>query len=309
MENVSMVLNTQDYVLLGLKEMEQLQYFYSVVALVVYIITIFLCTLIVYVVRTEQSLHEPMYIFICNLVGNVMLGSSAFLPKLAIDLLSGCATISLAGCMIQGFCFQSFASVEILTFTIMAFDRYLAVGFPLRYHSLMTNKKALQSLAIIWFVLLISGLVALLLVVRLTLCGNTIKNVFCEIVSLIMLACGSTVIDVAFGTTWTLVFYIGSISIVVYCYIQTFLVCLKISMEASQKAIHTLVTHIITYTSFLAATVFVTFRHKINGGSLPTVIHIIISIGGMMVSITVNPLIYGIRTEALRKKVIQTLTL
>ncbi|XP_056415966.1 olfactory receptor 1496-like [Hyla sarda] len=307
MVNVSMVFTIHDFVLVGLKEMEHLRYFYSVVALVLYLSTMFLCTLIVYVVWAEESLHDPMYIFICNLVGNVMVGSSAFLPKLTIDLFSGCTTIYLSVCLTQAFFIQSFASAEILTFTIMAIDRYLAVGFPLRYHSLMTNKKALQSLIIIWSVISICVLISVLLIVRLTLCGNIINNMYCETMSFVRLACGSTVINDAYGTTWTLLMVIGSIIIVIYCYIRTFVVCLKISTEASQKAIHTLVTHIITYSTFMIATLFVGFRYRLNSGSLSTVTHLIISVSGLLVSITLNPLIYGIRTKTLRKKMICTL--
>ncbi|XP_069828927.1 olfactory receptor 52E8-like [Dendropsophus ebraccatus] len=307
MVNVSLVYSIQDFVLLGLKEMEQLRYLYSVVALLIYFCSIFLSTLIVHVVWTEQSLHEPMYIFICGLVGNGMVGSSALLPKLAIDLFSGWTTISLSVCLTQAFFIQSYAVIEMVTFTIMAYDRFLAVGFPLRYHSLMTNRMALQSLAIIWSVILLSEVVVVLLVVRLTICGNGINNVYCETTSLTRLACGSTVINDIFGTSWTLLIYVGSLMIVIYCYIRTFLVCLKISMEASQKAIHTLVTHIITFSTFIAASLFVVFKYRINGGTLSTVTHVIISVGGLLVSVTINPLIYGIRTEALRMKMIHTL--
>ncbi|XP_069828935.1 olfactory receptor 1500-like [Dendropsophus ebraccatus] len=307
MVNVSMVVNIQDFVLLGLMEMEQLRYFYSVVALLIYLSTISLCTLIVYVVWTEQSLHEPMYIFICGLVGNGMVGSSAFLPKLAIDLFSGWTTISLSVCLTQAYFIQTFAGVDKLTFTIMAYDRYLAVGFPLRYHSLMTNKMALQSLVLIWLGLLLIVLVSITLVVRLTRCADGIQNMYCESMSLVRLACVSTAINDAWGYTTAVFIDLITLLIVIYCYIQTFLVCLKISMEASQKAIHTLVTHIITYTTFTAGTLFIGFRYRINGGSLSTLMHVIICIAGPLVSIAFNPLVYGIRTEALRIKMIQSL--
>ncbi|KAG8540693.1 hypothetical protein GDO81_006611 [Engystomops pustulosus] len=307
MNNISMAFNIQDYVLLGLKEMEHLRYFYSVVALVIYLSIISLCMLIVYVVWREHSLHEPMYIFIGNLVGNVMVGSSAFLPKLAIDLISGSSTISLAGCLTQAFGIQTFASVEIITFTIMAFDRYLAVGFPLRYHSLMTNRKALLSLAITWVMIFIFRLIGIMLVVRLTLCGSSINNVYCETMSLIRLACVSTAVNDIYGTTWTLMLVIGSLMTVIYCYIQTFRACLEISVKTNHKAIHTLVTHIITYSSFMVTTLFVSFRYRLNGGYLSTVTHVAISLGGLTIAVTLNPLIYGIRTEALKTRMIHTL--
>ncbi|XP_069828938.1 olfactory receptor 1500-like [Dendropsophus ebraccatus] len=307
MDNVSVILNIQEFILLGFKEMKQLRYFYSVVGLLIYLSTISLCTLIVFVVWAEQSLHEPMYIFICGLMGNLNIASSVVLPKLAIDLLSGCTTISLSGCLTQSFCLQSSALVELLIFTIMSYDRYLAVGFPLRYHSLMTNRKALQSLAIIWSVNLTIVLLVVLLVARLTLCGNSINGVMCETMSLTRLSCGSAVNNDPYGTIYTVLFYIGSPMIVIYCYVRTFLVCLKISMEASQKAIHTLVTHIITYFTFMATTLFLILRYKLNGGSISIVTHTVISVGCLLVPVTLNPLIYGIRTEALRMKMIKTL--
>ncbi|KAG8538547.1 hypothetical protein GDO81_022417 [Engystomops pustulosus] len=307
MENESLVFNIQDYVLLGLKEMEYLKYFYSTVALLIYLTTIFLCTLIVYAVWTEQSLHEPMYIFIGHLVWNDVFGSSALFPKLVIDLLSGSSMISFVGCLIQSFCIQTFATVEILTFTIMAYDRYLAVGFPLRYHSLMTNRKALLSLAFIWLVLSGTQLIGAMLVVKLRLCGNSIKNVFCETMSLTRLACVSPVVNDTYGTTMALILIVSPLLIVIYCYIQTILACLKVSKKANQKAIHTLVTHIITFSTFMGATLFVSFRYRLNGGSLSTATHVAISVCAMSVSFTLNPVIYGIRTEALRMKMVHIL--
>ncbi|XP_073524970.1 olfactory receptor 1500-like [Phyllobates terribilis] len=307
MENESMYLNVHHFILLGLREMEHLKYLYSVIALVIYLSIMFLCTLMVYVVWAEASLHEPMYIFICNLMWNDIISSSSFLPKLAIDLLSGWSTISFSGCLIQSFGIQSFAAVETLTFTLMAFDRYLAVGFPLRYHSLMTNRRALQGLALIWLVALKVSLVSAILVVRLTICGNGINSVYCETMSLTRLSCVSTVVNDAYGTFWALLLFGGSLTTATYCYIRTFLICLKISMEASQKAIHTLVTHILTFFTFMMTVLFVSFRYRLNGGSLSAVTHLVISIGGPPISMVLNPLIYGIRTRTLKTKMISNI--
>ncbi|XP_075190127.1 olfactory receptor 4N2-like [Anomaloglossus baeobatrachus] len=307
MFNASMDLNVQVFVLVGLKEMEHLKYFYSVAALVLCFIIIFLCTLMVYIVWAEPSLHEPMYIFIGNLMLNDIFGSSVFFPKLAIDLLSGCSNISFSGCLTQSFGIQSFADVETLTFTLMAFDQYVAVGFPLRYHSLMTNWRALQCLAVIWLMAFKVNMVSAILVLRLKLCGNSINNVYCETMSLTRLSCVSTLVNDAYGTFSAFLLYGGSLTIVIFCYIRTFLICLKISMKASQKAIHTLVTHIITFLTFMVTVLFVSFRYRLNGGSLSIVTHLVISVGSPTLSMALNPLIYGIRTQALKTKMISNL--
>ncbi|XP_073524957.1 olfactory receptor 52N5-like [Phyllobates terribilis] len=262
-----------------------------------------LSSMIVYIVWSEETLHEPMYIFIGNLMVNVMFGNSTVLPNLVINLLFGVNTISLSRCLIQAFCIQSFGSLEWFTFTVMAIDRYLAVGHPLRYPTLMTNGRAIQILfAVSVFVILSIGIIVIL-VARLSMCGVYINNIYCETLSLLRLACGDITINNIFGTMWTITVVVGCVLIAIYCYIMTFLVCLKTSVKANQKAIHTLVTHIVTFSTFLVATLFLTFRYRLGGGSLSTIGHVVISIIGLTVSITLNPIIYGIRTEALRNKI------
>ncbi|XP_077307007.1 olfactory receptor 6E1-like [Lithobates pipiens] len=305
MENVTRI--GTNFVLLGIVEMERFKYLFIVIAIVLYLIIMLTCSSIAYITWTEKTLHEPMYIFICNLVIDVMHGSSSFFPKLIVDLLSGGSAITLVGCLSQAFCIQIFSSVEVCTFAVMAYDRYLAVAEPLRYHALMTNGKAVKFIIGIWVFNLVNVLVCVTLTGRLTFCGRNIINVYCETMSLMFLACGDITVANLYGTVWTLSLVIFSNGTAVFCYIGTFIVCLKISLQASQKAIHTLITHVVTFCSCMAAGLFVIFRYRLNGGSVSTVAHLTIAILGLTVSLTLNPLVYGIRMEALRGKILQQL--
>ncbi|KAG8549544.1 hypothetical protein GDO81_020918 [Engystomops pustulosus] len=302
MANMSIISPT--LVLIGLVEMENFKYLFFVLALILYITNMLLCFSIICVIWMEVKLQEPMYLFIGNLVFNAIMGSSTVMPKLMFDLILGFKTIDLSGCLIQSFCIESFAYVEIFTFTIMAYDRYLAIGHPLRYSTLMTNKKALKSIIVTWVIVFMNRIIGVALTARLALCGVVINNVYCETMSLTRLACGDTTINNIFGTTSTLTVVIISLLIVIYCYIRTFVFCLKISMSASQKAVHTLITHIAAFSTFMVATLFVGFRYRLNSGALSTATHVIISMTGLTASITLNPFIYGLRTEALRIQII-----
>ncbi|XP_063297438.1 olfactory receptor 8U3-like [Pelobates fuscus] len=307
MENISLI--SINVFLVGIQEMETFKYLYFVIILGIYISNMLFCSLLMCIIRTEPSLHEPMYIFIFNLISNGMFGSTAFLPKLMIDLLSGSKTISIHSCLVQAFCIQCSACTEILTFTVMAYDRYLAVCYPLRYPTLMTNGKALRCAAVTWIVSFTYEAVVVILTARLTLCGTNINNVYCETLSLLKLSCGDTTVNNIFGTVTTLFLIIVSEMIVIYCYIQTFTVCLKISKDECQKAIHTLVTHLIAFSLFMGAVIFISFRHRLNIGALSNNLHLVLGVVGLTISITINPIIYGIRTVALRSKMINFLNL
>ncbi|KAM8976924.1 olfactory receptor 4B13-like [Pelodytes ibericus] len=305
MENLSRV--STNLILFGLVEMERFKYLYFVISLGTYLFTIFLCSLIVFIIWTEASLHDPMHLFICNLLLNGMFGNMILFPKLMIDLLSGSKVISLTGCLIQSFCMHVFAAVELFTFTLMAQDRYLAVGQPLRYSTLMTNQKALTYIAVVWVISAIAVLVPVIMTAQLPLCGTIINSVFCDNMSLIRLACEDASVNNIFGAVEAFLINIISILIVIYCYIQTFRICLKVSREAYQKALRTLVTHLVAFSNFMVATSFVLLRYRLNSGTLSLNGHILLSVTGFITPSIVNPLLYGIRTESLKLKVIQNL--
>nr|DBA32311.1 TPA: hypothetical protein GDO54_000112 [Pyxicephalus adspersus] len=298
---------TTSFVLLGLVGIESFRYLYALLSFALYVTTMFVSSMIVYVTWTKESLHEPMYIFICHLVANVMFGSSAYLPKLFIDLLTECFTVSLSACLSLAFFIQCYGCAEILALTAIAYDRYLAVGHPLRYPTLMTNLTCAKLITTIWLFVLIGVFVGILLTARLTDLGADINNVYCETMSLQQLACSDTTINVIYGTTWTLFMVIGCMFVIIYCYLKTILICLKLSAEASQKAMHTLVTHVLAFSICMTAAMFVTFRYRLSSSSHSAVIHVAISVSGLSLSLTVNPLIYGIRTEALRVRIVQDL--
>ncbi|XP_073468520.1 olfactory receptor 6E1-like [Aquarana catesbeiana] len=266
----------------------------------------FLCCLIVYVIWIEATLHEPMYIFIFNLIINGVFGNTVIFPQFIIGLLTGSSTISFYECLVQVFCVQSFSTVEIFTFTAMAYDRYLAVGYPLRYATLMTNGIALKYLVCIWISVFILVVVPLIMTANLKFCGVNINNIFCENMSLVRLACGnSAMVNNIFGLVETLLVIFGTILIIIYCYMRTLWICLKISKAACQKAMHTLSTHIITFSIFLTAALFVFLRYRLNGGTISIPVHVFLSITGLLTSVIVNPIVYGIRTEALKLKIIR----
>ncbi|XP_077307010.1 olfactory receptor 51E1-like [Lithobates pipiens] len=287
--------------------MESFRYLYALSAFTVYSASFFVSAMIVYVTWTEESLHEPMYIFICGLVLNVMFGSSAYLPKLLIDLFSKNSTISLSGCLFQAFCIQTHAAAEMFTFAAIAYDRYLAVGHPLRYPTLMTNLTSQKLLLAIWILVLMGVCGVVLLTARLTFCAVNINNVYCETMSLLRLSCSDITVNNIYGITWTLSITISSMLVIIYCYIRTIVICLKLPGEASQKAAQTLVTHVTAYIIFMVGTMFIAFRYRLSSISLTTVAHVVISMSGMGTSITVNPLIYGIRTKALRIRIARNL--
>ncbi|KAM4702136.1 olfactory receptor 52D1-like [Discoglossus pictus] len=305
MENMSTAFTT--FVLLGLVEVEGFEYMFGALSLIIYLFIMLSSVMIVLVVLTDTTLHEPMYILICNLILNGIFGSTTFFPKLIIDLFTSSKMVPRAGCFIQALCVLSFALYEISTFTIMAYDRYLAVCHPLQYRTMMSNKKLLKLISGSLAYSVAANLIPISLSVTLPLCGAGIKNMYCDNMAIVNLSCVNTSVNNICGIIIFMSFLLFAITTIVYSYIQIFLICLKISKDASQKAIHTVVTHLLSFSIFMVGVLFIFIRYRLNSNKAPLVIHILFSATPIVLPPLFNPFIYGIRTKALRTRVIHRL--
>ncbi|XP_040195190.1 olfactory receptor 52E8-like [Rana temporaria] len=301
MENGSTI--RKDLELLGLEEMEGLKYLYCPLLSVIYLCILILSIVIVFVVLANPSLHEPMYILICNLVFNGIFGSSIFFPKLLMDLLTSTKTISRDGCLTQSLLILFYAHLEIMTFSVMAYDRYVAVCHPLQYATLMTSVKVIKVLIGSSLVLFILLLVSILLTMRLPLCGTQIKNVFCDNMSIFILACTDTTVNV-YGTIITIVITCFFMLIIVFSYVRIYIVCLRLSKESRHKAMHTLGTHLINFSIFLLGFFFVAIRHRLGTINLPVRAHVGLCMPSFVIPPLMNPLVFGVRTKALKSKMV-----
>ncbi|KAG8431769.1 hypothetical protein GDO86_020007 [Hymenochirus boettgeri] len=299
--------SSSSFLLLGLEELEGLRHVGAILCLFIYTFIILLSCMIVFVILSEESLHEPMYIFIGNLILNGIFGSSTFFPKIIVDFLSSSKIISRDCCLIQVLCVTTYTVFEISSFTVMAYDRYLAVCHPLRYVLLMTNQTAVKFIFGTFIFSFTSVLIAVLLSARLPFNGNLIRNVFCDNMSLVVLSCANTSINTQYGTISTISFLVFTLVIVIYSYVQIFIVCLKISKDACDKAIHTVLTHLFSFSLSLIGVFFIFIRYRLEKVNLPLILHVLLSITLVVFPPLLNPLIYGVRAKTLNMKLIHHL--
>ncbi|XP_068121928.1 olfactory receptor 6X1-like [Hyperolius riggenbachi] len=302
MENRSTAGST--FVLLGLAELEGLRYLNCVLLSITYLCILVLNIIIASVVLAERSLHEPMYVLICNLAFNGIFGSTSFYPVLLKDLWTSSKIISQGGCLAQSVCVTAYGHFEILTFTIMAYDRFLAVCHPLHYVNLMSNTKAIRLLMECLLVSFTIVLVAFALTMTLSFCGTEIKNIFCDNQGILVLACTNTSMNSTFGAVSTILMLSSTISFIVFSYGRIYIVCLRLSKESRQKAMHTLFTHLINFSVFLFGYLFLFIRYRMDSSILSVRFHVGLSLPTFLIPPLVNPLVFGVRTKALKSKIV-----
>ncbi|KAM9330761.1 olfactory receptor 10G7-like [Gastrophryne carolinensis] len=185
-----------EFILIGLPHPDMMRIPLALVFLAVYICTLLGNIMLILAVQGDPQLHKPMYIFLLNLSVLDLWLSTVTLPKMLTNLLKNDKTISFRGCLTQLYFFHFFGSTECFLFTVMAYDRFLAICRPLHYPNIMTLKRCAQFSVGIWLTGSLHSMIHTTLTVRLPFCGpNKIDYFFCDIIPVLKLACADTTIN------------------------------------------------------------------------------------------------------------------
>uniref|UniRef100_A0A8C6MBL2 G-protein coupled receptors family 1 profile domain-containing protein n=1 Tax=Nothobranchius furzeri TaxID=105023 RepID=A0A8C6MBL2_NOTFU len=77
-------------------------------------------------------------------------GSTALIPKVLDIFLFDRRYILYEACLSYMFFVYLFKSVQTWTLVTMAYDRFIAICFPLRYHSIVTKRSVVAMLLVSW---------------------------------------------------------------------------------------------------------------------------------------------------------------
>ncbi|XP_004476755.1 olfactory receptor 13A1-like [Dasypus novemcinctus] len=251
--------------------------------------------LIVMAIHFSPNLHTPMYFFLVNLAMLDMICTSTILPK-ALQSLVADNTISFSGCLSQMFFFTWSLSSELLLFTAMAYDRYLAICRPLHYGTLMSGRVCLVLAAFVWTSGLFNAFLLTGLVVRLSFCGpNIIAHFFCEIPPVLLLSCSPTfLVDVIVITAD--MFLSGMnflLTMASYGCIISNILRIR-SAEGKRRAFSTCSSHLIVVTMYYSTVLYAYIRPVLgSAGLLDKAITILYTV----MTPALNPLIYTLRNK------------
>ncbi|MBN3321534.1 O52B2 protein, partial [Atractosteus spatula] len=295
------VQNIAVFYLNGLNETRSQKYIFFLCTLLFYLLIIILNLTLIAAVLLEKSLHEPMYIFICNLSVNTLYGTAGFYPKLLADFLSDTHVISYTGCFTQVFVIYSSVLCEYSSLTVMAYDRYVAICKPLEYHAIMNTVNSGKIILILWVLLFCESIIPIFLVMRLPLCGSQIDKLYCENWSVIKLSCVDTTLNNIYGYI-VIILQVSQAFFIVYSYTKIIRECLK-SSEGRSKFVQTCLPHLITLFNFTITTLFDIMYSRYGSRNTPQILRNIMAVEFLVIPPLLNPLVYGLNLTQIRMKV------
>ncbi|XP_077449176.1 olfactory receptor 1F1-like [Stigmatopora argus] len=189
-ENISMV-HPEYFIISGLSKLPRIHLYYIFLFLV-YIVSVLANSTVMTVICLDRRLQTPKYVAVFNLAFVDLFGSSALVPKLLDVFLLGHRRVPFRSCLTFLFFCYTCLSMQPFNLVALAYDRLLAIIFPLQYQARMTHRFMLSLILSFW--LAVSVLVALAtgLLTRLSFCKSVVINsYFCDHGQIYRLACNS----------------------------------------------------------------------------------------------------------------------
>uniref|UniRef100_A0A3Q3JGR1 G-protein coupled receptors family 1 profile domain-containing protein n=1 Tax=Monopterus albus TaxID=43700 RepID=A0A3Q3JGR1_MONAL len=194
MKNITFV-HPAYFIISGFIGIPDMKYYY-VFLFVVYIVSV-LGNTAVMLICLDHKLRTPKYIVVFNLAFADLVGSSALVPKVFDIFLFDHRNIPYNECFTFMFFCYTFLAMQPFNLVALAYDRLIAISFPLHYHVKVTHRFMFSLIASFWLLIISVALIAVALFTNLSFCKSVVINsYFCDYDLVQNLACND------FTLTW-----------------------------------------------------------------------------------------------------------
>ncbi|KAG9468546.1 olfactory receptor 5AR1-like [Eleutherodactylus coqui] len=285
-----------EFILLGLSSDPKTQVALFIVFTSVYTVILIGNFLIIVLVLTDVNLHTPMYFFLTNLSFLDLCYSTSILPRMLKDLSSINKVISYGECVAQMYISLSLGESECVLLVVMAYDRYVAICYPLHYTTIMSKKVCVRLAVSIWICGFLLSISHVALTFNIDTCGyNVINHFVCEVTEVLSLGCENIILVELIIFIVGIIILLTPVTFIVISYVNIIQNILKIASSSGQrKAFSTCGSHMMVVAIFYGSAM--ASYMKPRSSSLPGTDKVI-AVFYTIVTPMLNPMIYTLRNN------------
>ncbi|KAM6174000.1 LOW QUALITY PROTEIN: olfactory receptor 51A7-like [Erethizon dorsatum] len=287
------------FLLIGIPGLEHMHVGISIPVCLMYVMAI------LGAIRTETSLHEPMYYFLSVLALSDLGLSFSSIPTM-LRILFNTMGLSADACIAQEFFIHGFTEMSSVLL-IMSFDCFVAIRHPLRYSSILTNYRVMQ----IGLAFAVKSMFLVLplpfTLKRLSYCNKCLlSHSYCLHQDVMKLACSDNRVNFYYGLFVALCMMSDCVFIAI-SHVFILKTVLGIASHGKQlKALKTCVSHISAVFIFYVPIITLATMHRFAKHKSPLAM-ILIAGAFLLVPPLRNPIVHCVKTWQIRVKVLEKL--
>ncbi|XP_073491261.1 olfactory receptor 1-like [Aquarana catesbeiana] len=270
----------------------------TVIFFFIYLFGVFINVVIIMLIYASNHLHTPMYLFLCNLSILDICYTTVTVPKFLHMCISRNNIISYSQCFMQMYFYMLAGSTENILILTMAFDRYVAICYPLHYNIILNKKYCTLLTVNIWFVGSFNSFIITFQASKMTFCqSKTIHQFFCDGKALMNIACAG--LNHFYAVIYSEIFIFGFCTFfcILVSYVKIIKVILQIkSKEGCKKAFSTCSSHLTVIIIYYTTGVFAYMIPKYFN-----ILEQVCTVLYTVVTPMINPLIYSLRNDDVKK--------
>ncbi|MBN3305677.1 O51F2 protein, partial [Amia calva] len=278
--------------------------YYFIFLGVLYVVTLIGNFLIMSIIWFAQSLHTPKYFGVFSLALVDVSYSTTLIPKSLDVFLFGNRIVEYNSCIAQIFFVDYFSAMESYTLLVLAYDRLIAICFPLRCKTINSNTKMILVIIISWTIPFTVVFTMAYYITRLSYCKSTIVNsYFCDHGPVFKITCSDYSVNWFLASFCVVALYFVPLALIMLSYLCILVALLKIAnTDGRIKAFKTCTSHLILvaifYVPFLVTNLIAWINVNVDTDTRSLNTSLSATIPPLL-----NPIIYTLKTDEIMQQI------
>ncbi|XP_034616217.1 olfactory receptor 51G2-like [Trachemys scripta elegans] len=298
--------NSAVFLLTGIPGQEDVPLWISIPFCLMYVISIVGNSVILFIIKTDPSLHEPMYILLFMLAVTDLGLSISTIPTMLGILLFNSRKISLDACFAQLFFIHWLQCIESSVLLLMAFDRFIEICNPLRYASILTLPR-IAKMGLVFVLRAVAVTFPLpFLLKRFQYCkANVLSHSYCLHQEVMKMACSDIKVNDIYGLSVTLITMGLDSLLILLSYVMIFKTVLSVTSHTeSLRALNTCISHLCAILLFYIPVIGLAVIHRFRNSSFH-LLQVVLGYIYQLVPPVINPIVYSVKSKHFRARIIR----
>ncbi|KAM4619744.1 olfactory receptor 1496-like [Polymixia lowei] len=303
-DNGSLVIHPPGLYIIGFETLPHVNMYFIFLAFV-YVVTVLFNMLVISIISFNHNLHTPKFLAVGNLAVIDVILNTCTIPSMIKIFLVKDNFVPFNLCLVQMFIYYTYLPLESYALAILAYDRLIAICFPLRQHAFNTMWSMSCIVGLTWSYCLSVSAFCTSIMTRLSFCGSVkVFSYFCDYAPVFRLACNDNTLHWALSSAFSLVNLLGPLIFIILSYVAILVTVFRMkSLDSRMKALATCVEHLILVAIFYIPVLTIFMVGLYLGLIDPDQRVLSLSLSSCLPP-CLNPIIYSLKTKEIKTRAI-----